>query len=329
MTPSNVLIRGGGLAGVTLAWALARRSVPFQIVDEERPITSSRIAAGLMTPITGKRLKESHRWREFFPMAVEFYRRVESQLACTVFVPKSIVRLLTSKAEAGRLDRSSDLVSVATPTLPDFVRAPFGAFEMPCAGQLRVRDYVEKSLRYFASLTPPQCQPDVTIWCEGYRPDPIDAFASVPMRPAKGEILTVRLPGVMEHRVINCGGFWLTQHVDDVYHFGATYSWDPLDCIPTPEGRADLEDRLRNMISVPFDVVDHQAAVRPITVGQRPRLGFHPMHPNLGYFNGLSSKGALLAPYYAGMLADALLGRGNIEADVNVATVLHESLPHP
>jgi glycine oxidase len=329
MTPSNVLICGGGLAGVTLAWALFRRSVPFQIVNEHRDVTSSKIAAGLMTPITGKRLNESHRWREFFPVAVEFYLWVELQLACTVFVPKSIVRLFTSEAEAGRLDRSSDLVSAATPTLPEFVRAPFGAFEMPNAGQLCVRDYVGKSLLYFASLTPPQCQPDVTIWCEGYRPDPIAAFASVPMRPAKGEILTVRLPGIVEHRVINCGGFWLTQHVGDTYHFGATYSWDQLDCVPTAVGRAELEARLRQMVSAQFEVVDHRAAVRPISVGQRPRLGFHPQNAGLGYFNGLSSKGALLAPYYAGMLADKLLGRGEIEADVNVATVQHESLPHP
>ena len=77
------------------------------------------------------------------------------------------------------------------------------------------------------------------------------------------------------------------------------------------------------MISIPFEVVDHNAAVRPITVGQRPRLGLHPQHPHVGYFNGLSSKGSLLAPYYAEMLADALIGRGEIEDDVNVASVLH------
>jgi glycine oxidase len=329
MTLSNVLIRGGGLAGVSLGWALLRRGVAFRIVDEQREVTSSKIAAGLMTPITGKRLNESHRWREFFPVAVEFFRWVELQLNCKVFVPKSILRLFTSEVEAGRLDRSSDLVSAATPELPGFVNAPFGAFEMTNAGQLRVREYVEKSLRYFTGVTPVHCQPDVTIWCEGYRPDPEAEFASVPMRPAKGEILTLRLPGIFEHRVINCGGFWLTQHVGDTYHFGATYSWDPLDCVPTAAGRAELEDRLRRMISVPFEVVDHQAAVRPILVGQRPRVGFHPENSSLAYFNGLSSKGALLAPYYANMLADALLGRAGIEDDVNVATVLHESHPHP
>ena len=327
MTPSSVLIHGGGLAGVTFGWALHRRGVPFRIVDEYRVVTSSKIAAGLMTPITGKRLNESHRWREFFPVAVEFYRWVEVQLACTVFVPKSIIRLFTSEAEAGRLDRSSDLVSSATPTLPEFVQAPFGAFEMPSAGQLRVRDYVEKSLLYFDTL--PECQPDVTIWCEGYRPDPTSHFASVPMRPAKGEILTVRLPGIVDQHVFNCGGFWLTQHVGDTYHFGATYSWDQLDCVPTAVGRTELESRLRQIVSVPFKVVDHQAAVRPIAVGQRPKLGLHPKDPSQGYFNGLSSKGALLAPYYANMLADALLGRGGIEDDVNVATVLPGSHPHP
>lgn len=318
MTP-NVLIRGGGLAGVTLGWALIRRDVPFQIVDDARAVTSSKIAAGLMTPITGKRLAESRRWNEFFPIAVEFYRWVETKLGATCFVPKSIIRLFINEVEEKRLNRTSHLVSATAPLLPSFVNAPFGAFEMPNAGQLRVRDYVERSLEYFTGL--PQCQPDVTIYCEGYRTDPHPLFP-VPMRPAKGEILTVRLPGLMEQRVLNLGGFWLLQHMDDIYHFGATYSWDQLDCIPTEAGRAELEARLRQLISVPYEVLDHRAAVRPITLTQRPRLGFHPKHPDLGYFNGLSSKGALLAPRYAEMLVDALLGTGEIEDDVNVAKEL-------
>jgi glycine oxidase len=325
--PSSVLIRGGGLAGVTLAWALLRRGVPVQVVDEYRPVTSSKIAAGLMTPITGKRLNESHRWREFFPVAVEFYRWVETQLGCEVFTPKSIVRMFASDAEAARLDRSSDLVSAPSPVLPEWVQAPYGAFEMPDAGQLRVREYVEKSLSYFNTL--PQCQPDITIWCEGYRPDPTPAFAKVPMRPAKGEILTVRLPGIVEHRVFNRGGYWLTHFLDDLYHFGATYSWDQLDCHITGSAYMELFDRLKSMISCQFWTVNHHAAVRPITQNQRPRLGLHPQDASLGYFNGLSSKGALLAPFYANMLAEHLLHGREIEADVNVATLLGGSLPDP
>jgi glycine oxidase len=325
--PSSVLIRGGGLAGVTLAWALIRRGVPVQVVDEYRPVTSSKIAAGLMTPITGKRLNESHRWREFFPVAVEFYRWVETQLGCEVFTSKSIVRLFASDAEAARLDRSSDLVSAPSPVLPEWVQAPYGAFEMPDAGQLRVREYVVKSSSYFNTL--PQSQHDVTIWCEGYRPDPTPAFAKVPMRPAKGEILTVRLPGIVEHRVFNRGGYWLTHFLDDLYHFGATYSWDQLDCVGTAAGRAELESRLIQTMTIPFEVVDHQAAVRPITLNQRPRVGLHPQNASQGYFNGLSSKGALLAPYYAAMLAEHLLYGREIETDVNVATLLGGSSPDP
>ena len=52
-------------------------------------------------------------------------------------------------------------------------------------------------------------------------------------------------------------------------------------------------------------------AVRPVIDAGYPVLGRHPTQPRLAYFNGLGSKGSLLAPFYAGQLADAILGRGD------------------
>jgi glycine oxidase len=166
-------------------------------------------------------------------------------------------------------------------------------------------------------------EPATTILCHGYTPTPHPAFAAVPFRPAKGEILTVRIPGLNESRALNRGGFWVAPTIaPDVYRVGATYSWDELDCIPTPEGRAELEERLRELVKVPFEVIDHHAAVRPIVAGQKPRLGLHPVNPRLGFFNGLSSKGSLLAPFFAEQFAAFLCGEGAIEDEVDVREVL-------
>ena len=46
-------IVGGGLAGCTLAWALHKRGRAVKIVDRGDLVTSTKVAAGIVNPITG------------------------------------------------------------------------------------------------------------------------------------------------------------------------------------------------------------------------------------------------------------------------------------
>ena len=101
MSPEFAIV-GAGLAGTTLAWALVRRGRTVVLYDSEPPVTSSRIAAGLMTPITGKRLAKSWRWDDLRPAAERFYRSVEAETGATFFHPRPIVRLFTDDKERRR-----------------------------------------------------------------------------------------------------------------------------------------------------------------------------------------------------------------------------------
>jgi glycine/D-amino acid oxidase-like deaminating enzyme len=335
MTPGFAIV-GAGLAGTTLAWALIRRGRTVVLFDREPPVTSSRIAAGLMTPVTGKRLAKSWRWDELRPAAERFYRQMEAETGTTFFHPRPIVRLFADDKEkqrfaahaaefAGLVEQPERLVDGAA------VSNPLGGFVMPTAAQLDVVTYLDASREWFrgrgmyaraAGDTPPP-GPRLTVYCQGHTPAPHPLFAGVRFRPAKGEILTVRIPGLDEVRALNRGGFWVAPTASpDEYRVGATYSWHPLDCVPTEAGRAELEAKLRELVRLPFTVVGHQAAVRPIAEGQRPRLGLHPTAPHVGFFNGLSSKGSLLAPFFAEQFAAFLCGGGAIDPEVDVRGVL-------
>ena len=72
-SPGTTLIVGQGLAGSCLAWEFLRRGVPFHIADLGTG-GSSRVAAGLINPITGKNFEPSWRIAEFYPQAMAFYR---------------------------------------------------------------------------------------------------------------------------------------------------------------------------------------------------------------------------------------------------------------
>ena len=58
---TNFLIVGQGLAGSLLAWELLARGKRVFVVDRDEPDTSSKVAAGIVTPITGQRVAPS--WR--------------------------------------------------------------------------------------------------------------------------------------------------------------------------------------------------------------------------------------------------------------------------
>lgn len=309
----DVTIVGAGLAGTTLAWALVLRGRTVRLIDREPPTTTSRVAAGLLTPITGKKPAVSWRWHELRPTAERFYSQAEASTGERFFHPRPVVRLFTSDQEREAF-RRPEFAGLVEPSMDGVV--------MTTAAQLDVTTYLNASRGWFRQRGMYERGEwdrevnGVTVLCQGYTPD---GPFPLPFRAAKGEVLSVRVPGLDAERVLNRRGVWLAPAGSEgVFRFGATYSWERLDAVPTPDGRAELETKLREMLTVPFEVVGHAAGVRPIVTGQRPVIGMHPTIPNLGVFNGLGSKGSLTAPFFAEMLASHLCDGTPIEQDVDV-----------
>ncbi len=363
----DFVIIGHGLAGTALAWALLRRGRSVLVIDRERG-GCSRLAAGLITPITGKRLAKSWRWGELYPAAVAFYRSLEADTGTTFFHERPALRLFATEAERVRSEQRSGIAQ-APDIRADWFDAPLGGFEMDAA-RLDVQRYLDTSREHFESrgaylaadvgwhssrgtglqtgggftgletgatnpntVAPIELTADgvrlpslsvearALILCRGFDATADPWFGSIAFKAAKGEILTVRIPGLAEERVVH-RGIWLAPAGAEVFRAGSTYAWEPLDALPTADGRAEIEARLRAFLRLPFQVIDHQAAVRPVIDAGFPALGRHPRFPQLAYFNGLGSKGSLLAPFFADQLATHLCDGGEIEPQVNVLRFL-------
>lgn len=316
---AEFVIVGAGLAGTALAWALVRRGRTVRLIDREPPTTASRVAAGLLTPITGKKPAVSWRWHQLRPAAERFYREVEATTGRRFFFTRPVVRTFTSQQEREAFRN------------PEFVGLILKADEvvMPSAAQVDTVAYLDASREHFWRLGMyERAEWDtrvsgVTVLCQGY--SPAEPFA-LSFRPAKGEVLTVRAPDTPDDWVYNRRGVWLapTGHAGE-FRFGATYSWDRLDAEPTSEGRDELERKLRELARGPTEVIGHVAGVRPIVAGQKPVLGWHYTIPRLAVFNGLSSKGSLTAPFFAEMLAAHLCDGAPIDPEVDV----QKRTPHP
>ena len=333
MTDFEFVVVGQGLAGTALAWQLRGAGRRVLVVERGDAATASRVSAGLVTPITGRRLVKTWRLDDDYPAAVAFYRKVEAQTGAAFFDTRNMVRLFADEPERAAFELRPEraLVSAPDPPVNDgWFAAPHGGFEMASAARLDVPRYLDASRAWFAhdggstlADIDPARDLETTddgvrlprlgvfarcvVFCQGFAARDNPWCAAVRFAPAKGEVLTVRVPGVVEARVVH-RGVWLAPAGGDLYRAGSTYDRADLTPAPTAAGREQIVARLRLLLRVPFEIVGNAAAVRPIVEGGRPVFGTHPGRPRIGYFNGLGSKGVLHAPADAARFAARLAG---------------------
>ncbi len=342
---ADVIIVGQGLAGTTLAWQLLNAELEVVVLDREEETTSSRIAAGLMTPITGKRFAKSWLWDLFWPEACDFYRELESRTQTRFFDECPMLRLFSCEEEHQAFERKfpdiSTLVTTTDPGIPShFSTTEHGGFEMQ-GGRLRVADYLDCSRRYFMSRNSYlresiSFEQDINIFadrvelprlglsarsvvfCQGFQSELPRCFEPVRFNPAKGEILRVQLDHECERRILH-RGIWLAPDDELFARVGATYEWKDLSSVPTAAAKDWLTSKLDQVLQVGYKVIDQRAAVRPTMHDFRPVVGLHPEYQQIGMFNGLGSKGSLMAPRLARFFTENLLHGTPILPEVSLS----------
>lgn len=341
----DLILVGQGIAGTTLAWNLVEAGKSFVILDREENVTSSRVAAGLMTPITGKRLVQTRGWQSYWKSAVEFYQRIEQRTNASFFFKKQMLRLFQSEDERALFNKKQssleDGVAINdVPVIPESLRnAELGGFEMQ-GGQLNVSCYLDASRRYFESIDSYRMLDlnfendielgsdgvfisklnligDSVISCQGFQADVPKEFSSVKFNPSKGEILDVTIEGFREDRILH-KGFWIAQSADGNYRIGANYNWQDFSTTTSEEGRRWITTRLEELLDRRYNVCEHKAAVRPTMHDFQPVVGMHPTIPRMGMFNGLGSKGSLMAPELARILIQHIWHNTPIPSEINL-----------
>jgi glycine oxidase len=153
------------------------------------------------------------------------------------------------------------------------------------------------------------------IWCTGVHRDKY--FDWLPIRPLKGETVSISssLPGDV---VINRGVYIVPEPEKNTWRVGSTYHFHDQTPGGTVPGRQELEGKISELITTPFEVVEHQWGFRPTTPDRRPILGAHPVHRNLIIFNGLGTKGVSLAPYFSDVLVHWLEKDGSLNKEVDI-----------
>ncbi|KAF0093570.1 MAG: FAD dependent oxidoreductase [Puniceicoccaceae bacterium 5H] len=331
------LVVGQGIAGSLLAWELLRRGRSVRIVDRGVDC-ASRVSAGILNPVTGKRLVKSWLVDELLPAAHHLYRELETELGGSWLTPRRILRVYQSADEPKRWEKRRLSPAYegylgrqfAPGEICDEIHDPWGSFEILRGGNLAIAEllealqarYLERGIlrqetfdhgRLKLNAEGASYEGDQfgsVVFCEGFQVRRNPWFNWLPFAPAKGEILTFARALPEQDYVLNRQK-WVLPLPDGRCRVGSTWSHDHIDTVITSQGRTGLFEGMRKMLNweeMPA-VVRHEAGVRPCTHDRLPIIGFHPEHAQLVLFNGFGSKGALATPLWAARLADRLGGQ--------------------
>ncbi|MCP3932785.1 MAG: FAD-binding oxidoreductase, partial [Bacteroidetes bacterium] len=159
------------------------------------------------------------------------------------------------------------------------------------------------------------------IFCEGYRGMNNPYFSFLPFQPTKGDVLIVKIPNANFDKIFKQRIFVMPIG-DDLYWAGATHERDFIHDQPTDEKREHLIKKLHDILTIPFEIVEHKAAIRPTVRDRRPFIGLHPDHTSVAIFNGLGTKGASLAPFWAKHVTDFLIHSVELDREVDIRRFL-------
>ena len=337
----RILVVGQGIAGTALAWALMRRGVVVHVADGDLPHAASSAAAGLINPITGKFYVKTWGYDAFFPVARRFYTGMEAELGVRIWFDTSVLRLLhTPKAANDWAARTADpAYAPLMGTRPDagrwqpLLRETVSVGETKGAARVDLalllhhfrRYLVQHGLFWPHTISPQEAlkatkQYDAVVFCEGWQAVNNPLFPDLPWRLTLGEALLASLqhPEARHLREVIKRDLLLIPVGEGRLWVGATYrNWSPPAPIPEPSSTA-VENELQHLLQVPYQKLGVQAGIRPGVRDRRPLIGNSPFHPRIFLFNGLGTKGTLLAPYWAEHLARHLLEKQALDPVVRL-----------
>lgn len=324
----DYLIVGQGLCGTWLSYYLIKYGASVLVFDPGTELSASAASAGMINPITGKRLARQWLGESLFPFLKEAYAEFSDVSGTPLisempihqfFAGSEEAELFRQKAEEGNeyLHPHSLLKAESCfenrfghgtifPAWSVNVQSLLLGWRQKLQSQKRyVNEHFEWSdCRIVENrVTYREFTAKAVIDCSGAAAISNPYFKALPFALNKGEVLLAEIPDLPRDAVYkfgkrtivpwSAGGFWV----------GSSFDWTFTDNRPTEEFRRSTQQILEHWLRVPFTLGKALSAIRPATVTRDAFAGFHPLYSQIGLFDGMGSKACSQAPYLAEMFA--------------------------
>jgi glycine/D-amino acid oxidase-like deaminating enzyme len=339
----DYIIVGNGIAGISFSEIALKASKKILVFDNNSQ-PSSRIAGGLYNPVVLKRFSEVWKAKEQLEFAFPLYHQIEDKLNVVFDYKIPILRKLTSIEEQNNWFQAADKPNLAPFLNPKLVNKKYQNIQAPFhyglvneTGYLNINTLILSYSNYLKSLgslveatfdyiaiqfldnhiSYNGIEAKHIIFAEGFGLHANPYFNDLPLDGTKGELLIIKAPDLYLDVVIKSSVFILPIG-NDLYKVGATYDWKDKTNIPTERGKQELVEKLKDIISCDFEIVEHFGGVRPTVKDRRPLVGKHPNYPQLHILNGLGTRGVMLGPYLANQLFQHIEFKIPLEQEIDI-----------
>lgn len=340
----DYIIIGQGICGTFLSWNLINAGKNILVIDKFSPQSASRVASGIINPVTGRRLARTWMIDELLPFAEQAYTEIGSTLGENVFKKIDTVSFHATEqmniAWNERINEGENyLQHVRQPDqYNEYFNFQFGVgVTHPCLlvdlpvllsgwrkylqakGVLKeevfdIRDCVFNN----DSVTYNGISASKIFLCNGVSAFDNHYFKKLPYAFSKGEAMILHIPGLPQHNIYK-KGLTLVPLGNEVFWVGSTFEWEFKDDQPTDAFRDKVNEQLKSWLKLPYTILEHKASLRPGSLERRPFVGFHPTVQSLGIFSGMGTKGCSLAPYFANQICMNILEGKSIQKEANIA----------
>lgn len=340
----DFLIVGQGLAGTCLSHTLKQRGQNILVIDQDAGERCSKVAAGTFNPVAFRVLSTTWRAGEFVPFLKTFFSQMEEYLSCSLLQEIPVYKVLKSEAEATDwITKAEDGPLngwVSNKIIKQYkgLHSPDGIGRVIQSGKINIPQMISRfretliddhslleeefdhsGLRFYSDgVKYKGYRARRLIYCEGFSIGNNPFFNHLPIQPNKGEVLIVRCPGLQPkaifHNRIN-----IVPLEPRMFWVGATFNPKEIQPVSTEAGKKELLLRLKQTLSVDFEVIEHWSGIRPTSIDRRPLIGMHQEHNQIGMFNGMGTRGVMLAPFWADHFANHLLSDGVLDPEVDIA----------
>ena len=343
---SGFLVIGGGIAGLSVALALASRAQRVTVFDEPRAGAASRASAGMLAPgigfpdwLTDRAFAARDHYSGFLAalqagtgldVPLNHHGLIElvaSRAAADAAVARLVRRVSGASNPAPEVLGATDLEALE----PGLGSHPWGVLH-PGDGAVdvhRLMDALDAAValhpaidRRKSAVSGVQVGEDAAsvthvdggttrggcvVLAGGAWVSQLTGLPQpIPVRPVRGQLMLLARAGV--RHVIDGGGGYLVPRGGMVL-VGATVEEVGYAAESTLGGAAELSGIATRVLPAlaTAAVVDRWAGLRPVTPDGFPIAGRDPRAPRLAYCCGLSRNGVLFGPWLAEQLARALV----------------------
>ncbi|RYZ79593.1 MAG: FAD-binding oxidoreductase, partial [Proteobacteria bacterium] len=296
----DYLIVGSGLAGIAFAETALKNERTVHVISDHSQ-HSSHTAAGVYNPVILKRYSKLEGAQQQLDVMQEFYSGIQQRLGIDCNYKMPVLRRFASIEEQNNWFIASDndgLSQFMSPKLHhnkvDGIDSSFGFGKVLQTGYVDTANFLAQYEQYLTGIGAFQQatfdfelleinthgvsykdhQARHIIFAEGFGIKSNPYFNYLPLEGTKGELITIRAQ--IDVNAIVKAGICILPIGKDLFKVGATYNWDDKTERTTVEAREELVQKLKEVLTLDFEIVDQKAGIRPTVKDRKPLIGTHP-----------------------------------------------------